>query len=164
MLRELRVIDTIVGMLKIVLDHGPTRLENLKPYMHITKVCQLCYRLLYFAVKDFPQNELFTSSWVNIFIYHACHTDGDNDVFAELTLETLLSNNEQLLDEVITEDTVHMFEDLMKTQVGLPLKGALCWAMAVFAVRLSPVSSVVVAGRSQLALRLERDGSGPCSW
>lgn len=123
MMREMRVIDLVASLLRLCVECG-TPLDSLTQEMPKTKVCQLCYRILYFCVRDFPQNELFTSAWVDMFIDHTCRTTSTNDVFAELTLETLLSSNVELLDEVITPETVHRFERLLLTPVRAGLRCA----------------------------------------
>ena len=71
--------------------------------------------------QDFRQNELYVSTWIPVVIEHTCRATGERDLFADLLLSELLSNNERLLDEVITADTVAQFEALVLSQVGLLL-------------------------------------------
>ncbi len=54
---------------------------------------------------------------MSTFIDHACHSRDDTDVEAEMALASLLSENERLLDELITPDIVKQFETLAINRV-----------------------------------------------
>ena len=68
-------------------------------------------------VQDHRQNELYASTWIDLIIHHTCNSVDENDVSSELLLSTLLDSNDRLLDEVITVDTVRLFENLVVTKV-----------------------------------------------
>ena len=53
-------------------------------------------------VTDYHMNEMYASQWINFFFTQALKTGKVNDIFAQSTVEELLSNNKRLLETQIT--------------------------------------------------------------
>ena len=75
---------------------------------------QLAYRLLK-TFKNNPINEFFVASG-QLFIDQSCETGDVNDLKAEDTMTTLLSNNQVLLDRIVKLSMVATFADFIKSQ------------------------------------------------
>lgn len=72
--------------------------------------------VLVVTVQEYRQNELYAAAWIDMIIEHTCRATGGSDLKAEVALSSLLNNNARLLDEVVTSDTVELFESLVLSQ------------------------------------------------
>lgn len=116
MFRRLRVIDTLFALLQCygsILD-GHTASRSVGPALLSLR---LAYHLVFHAVKDYRQNELYASAWITTVIAHSGSLSESVDLNASVLLTSLLANNERLLDEVITPAIVRQFLDLVLAQV-----------------------------------------------
>ena len=116
--REQRLLDVAVDILRAPFDSGVGlyQLNELDQRSAVVRVLQLCYRLLKHSATDYRQNELYLAVHIPFFIKQACATSSNNDLFAESTLTSLLTDNKTLLSEAISEKTITLFVNLMNQQ------------------------------------------------
>eukprot|EP00753_Platysulcus_tardus_P010959 PLAT3172.1.p1 GENE.PLAT3172.1~~PLAT3172.1.p1 ORF type:complete len:3198 (-),score=1828.26 PLAT3172.1:113-9706(-) len=115
MLREQRLLDVLVDIITLPFDTGLITLEALNPRHATLRICQLCYRLLKHAFRNYPKNELYVARWIPAFIRQVVAVGDETDMKAEETLTALLTNNRKLLDETISPETISMFLGLVRT-------------------------------------------------
>ena len=82
-MRELRVIECIVDLLYMPFACGAFNFEQIKQDMAITDLCKLCYKLLSEIVIDYRLNEMYTSQWIGLFLFHVLRANDDNAVGAD---------------------------------------------------------------------------------
>lgn len=51
--------------------------------MAITDLCKLCYKLLSEIVIDYRLNEMYTSQWIGLFLFHVLRANDENAVGAD---------------------------------------------------------------------------------
>lgn len=68
------------------------------------------------AVGGYEINEMYASQWINFFFQQAMVTNKENDIFAQSTVEELLSDNQKLLETQITPGIIKQFINLCKQQ------------------------------------------------
>lgn len=59
---------------------------------------------------------MYASQWINFFFSQAMKTNKENDIFAQSTVEELLSDNQKLLVTQITPGIIKQFINLCKIQ------------------------------------------------
>ena len=64
-------------------------------------MCRLTYRVLKHIVQDYRYNEEYASQWINLYLSQALNTGEANDIYAEMTITTILTNNKRLLETVV---------------------------------------------------------------
>ena len=133
------MIDILFGIVSAPFDSGLVHMRHLTPKLPLVEAARHCYHAIFHIVnvrvawcpqcgspvyiwscgamlQDYHQNELYASAWINRVIDHACQS-GDVDLGAGVLLTELLSNNERLLDEVITPETIDRVVGLVLSQV-----------------------------------------------
>jgi hypothetical protein len=101
-MRENYLVEYIVQILYFPFATRSFRLERLRQEDLITRLCQNAYILLKSAVGGYEINEMYASQWINFFFSQAMKTNKENDIFAQSTVEELLSDNQKLLETQIT--------------------------------------------------------------
>jgi hypothetical protein len=97
-LRELYLVEYIVQILYFPFATKSFRLERLQQDDLITRLCQIAYELLKSAVGGYELNEMYATQWINFFFSQAMKTNKKNDIYAQSTVEELLSDNKKLLE------------------------------------------------------------------
>jgi len=115
-MRENYLVEYIVQILYFPFATRSFRLERLRQEDLITRLCQNAYILLKSAVGGYEINEMYASQWINFFFSQAMKTNKDNDIFAQSTVEELLSDNQKLLETQITPGIIKQFINLCKIQ------------------------------------------------
>jgi hypothetical protein len=77
--------------------------------MAITNLCKLCYKLLSEIVIDYRLNEMYTSQWIGLFLFHVLRANDDNAVGADDFIGQLCDENDIILQEMITTDVIEEF-------------------------------------------------------
>lgn len=98
-MRELYLVEYIVQILYFPFVTKNFNLAKITQEDLITRVCKNAYELLKNAVGGYEINEMYASQWINFFFTQAMSTSDDNDIFAQSTVEELLSDNTKLLNE-----------------------------------------------------------------
>jgi hypothetical protein len=115
-MRENYLVEYIVQILYFPFATRSFRLERLRQEDLITRLCQNAYILLKSAVGGYEINEMYASQWINFFFSQAMKTNKENDIFAQSTVEELLSDNQKLLETQITPGIIKQFINLCKIQ------------------------------------------------
>lgn len=115
-MRELYLVEYIVQILYFPFATKSFNLMRITQEDLITRLCQNAYVLLKSAVGGYEINEMYASQWINFFFMQAMSTNKENDIFAQSTVEELLSDNKKLLEEQITPSIIKQFITLCKTQ------------------------------------------------
>ena len=112
LLREMHFAEVLVDILFYPFANELYLLKDIDQNSPITRICQLSYRMLKHITKNYKQNEMYISQWMDLFFDQAMKTGDENDLYAEATLTELLNNNKQLLDKQINKETIKKFIDL----------------------------------------------------
>jgi hypothetical protein len=72
--RELYLIEMLVQILYYPFSTGAYNMDKLRQDEDITRICQLSYDLLKFAVGGYELNEMYASQWINLFFLQAMKT------------------------------------------------------------------------------------------
>ena len=129
LMRELRIIELLVDCLYYPFSSGVFKIKELTNDMPIKIICTLCYRLILHSVKNYKNNELYASQWIDLYFDHSM-TSSETNLKAEATIAVLISSNKTLLEKQITRQTIEKFINLSKEQEKderfITLLGALC--------------------------------------
>lgn len=113
-MRELYLVEYIVQILYFPFATKSFRLDRLQQDDLITRICQIAYELLKSAVGGYEINEMYATQWINFFFSQAMKTNKKNDIYAQSTVEELLSDNFKLLQNQITPQIIKQFITLCK--------------------------------------------------
>jgi|LauGreDrversion4_2_1035121.scaffolds.fasta_scaffold61767_4 hypothetical protein len=105
-MRELYLVEYIVQILYFPFVTKNFNLAKITQEDLITRLCKAAYELLKNSVGGYEINEMYASQWINFFFTQAMSTNDENDIFAQSTVEELLSDNTKLLNEQITPSII----------------------------------------------------------
>lgn len=108
-MRELRVVECIVDILHMPFASGAFNFMEIKQDMAITSLIKLCYQLLSNIVRDYRLNEMYTSQWIQLFLYHILRANDDNAVGADDFVSQLCDENDVILEQQITTKVIKEF-------------------------------------------------------
>jgi hypothetical protein len=80
-------------------------------------LCQkMAYKILKFTVQNNPRNEIYVSQWFQLILEHTLECKESNNLLAEATLISLISNNRQLIEENIDEEIIQKIVKALYTR------------------------------------------------
>ena len=82
LMRELRIIELLVDCLYYPFSSGAFKIKELTNDMPIKMICVLWYRLILHSVKNYKNNELYASQWIDLYFDHSM-TSAETNLRAE---------------------------------------------------------------------------------
>lgn len=113
-LRELKMINIFCDLLYLPFNSGIYNLSVLKQRDLMSKIVQLCYKLLRLSVKDYRNNELYCSQWMGLYLDQAHNSPLNNEYMIENTLSEMLKSNKKLLETRINIEIIERFVSIIR--------------------------------------------------
>lgn len=100
-MRELRVIESCVEYLHVPFACGAFDFEKITQEQSITKLISLVYKLLMKIIENYPNNEMYSSQWISLFLAHVLKTNSKNQIGADSFVTQLVDQNIKILQEQV---------------------------------------------------------------
>ena len=113
LMKDMFVIDMLTDILYYPFELGLCDLSDINNE-HMLQIFQLSYRLIKFAIRNCPQNEVYAAQWLELFIHQTLSTSEHSNIYAGFTLKELIDNNRNILENRISLETTTKFIENLK--------------------------------------------------
>lgn len=114
LLKDSCFLDALVNLVYLPFASNHFKLQELTMDQPFSRMLELSYTTLRYAIKEYRPNELYASQWIDLIIDQSLKTSDKNDIRAGQTLTELIDNNQRILESRIKQDTILQFVDILK--------------------------------------------------
>lgn len=114
LLKDSCFLDSLISLIYLPFANGHFNLQELTMDQPFSRMLEMSYTTLRYAIKEYRPNELYASQWIDLIIDQSLKTSDKNDIRAGQTLTELIDNNQRVLESRIKQDTILQFVDILK--------------------------------------------------